>query len=141
MPSYPHLATDEIDWGSIDGKLSAMHTLGVPYDAQTLDHGPDLARAQAKALADEIAAQGGPTDLADKDVGDGSVARAADAQLVGPASLRRGDGVLPATIIAGDGAGGLVLENHVHLLPRVVLAEDLQGGLLLDHHVIGEDGG
>jgi cytochrome c oxidase cbb3-type subunit I/II len=68
MPSYPHLATDEIDWGSIDGKLSAMHTLGVPYDAQTLGHGADLARAQAKALADEIAAQGGPTDLANKDV-------------------------------------------------------------------------
>ena len=45
-----------------------MVTLGVPYDAEARNHGVDEARAQARKIADDIAAQGGPTDLADKDV-------------------------------------------------------------------------
>jgi cytochrome c oxidase cbb3-type subunit I/II len=68
MPAYPHLLEDEIDFGSIDARISVMSTLGVPYDAQARDHGDDLARAQAKQIADDIAQAGGPTGLADKEV-------------------------------------------------------------------------
>ena len=68
MPSYPHLASNEIDWDRVDSDVGAMVTLGVPYDADTRAHDVDLARAQAKTISDEIVAQGGPTDLADKDV-------------------------------------------------------------------------
>jgi cytochrome c oxidase cbb3-type subunit I/II len=68
MPSYPQLATDAIDFDAIDGKIAAMVTLGVPYEAAAREHGADLARAQAARIAAEIVEQGGPGDLADRDV-------------------------------------------------------------------------
>jgi cytochrome c oxidase cbb3-type subunit I/II len=45
-----------------------MVTLGVPYDADAKAHAASLAHDQAKTISDEIVAQGGPADLADKDV-------------------------------------------------------------------------
>jgi cytochrome c oxidase cbb3-type subunit I/II len=68
MPSYPHLAADAIDFDSIDARVGAMVTLGVPYDAQTRAHADDDARAQARRIAAEIAEQGGAADLGDKEV-------------------------------------------------------------------------
>ena len=68
MPSYAFLGRDTIDWDSISSRIGAMVTLGVPYDEEARAHGADEARAQARKIADDIAAQGGPTDLADKEV-------------------------------------------------------------------------
>lgn len=68
MPSYPHLLDDTIPWDVIPDRVGAMDTLGVPYDASTLDHADDVARTQAKSIADKLAASGGPKDLADKEV-------------------------------------------------------------------------
>ncbi|HTJ47232.1 MAG TPA: cytochrome-c oxidase, cbb3-type subunit I [Kofleriaceae bacterium] len=68
MPSYPHLASDTIDWDRVDADVGAMVTLGVPYDADAKAHAASLAHDQAKTISDEIVAQGGPADLADKDV-------------------------------------------------------------------------
>jgi len=68
MPQYQSMFTDTIDFDVIDAHISAMVTLGVPYDQQARDHGPDMARAQAKDIADQIAALGGQKDLADKEV-------------------------------------------------------------------------
>lgn len=68
MPPYPHLLANRVDWESITSRLEAMAMLGVPYDAATLDAGPAQAQAQAAALATKLEAQGGPRDMADKDV-------------------------------------------------------------------------
>ncbi len=68
MPPYPHLLRNRIDWDVIPDRLEAMAMLGVPYDVTTLDRGADLARAQALTIATALATQGGPRDLADKDV-------------------------------------------------------------------------
>ena len=68
MPAYPSMFSDTIDFDAIDSRIGAMVTLGVPYDQQARDHGPDIARAQAKQIADEIAALGGEKGLQDKEV-------------------------------------------------------------------------
>jgi cytochrome c oxidase cbb3-type subunit I/II len=68
MPSYPDLLTDTIPWDVIPPRMGAMVTLGVPYDAQTLDHATSIAETQAQALATKLVAAGGPTGMADKEV-------------------------------------------------------------------------
>jgi cytochrome c oxidase cbb3-type subunit I/II len=68
MPRYPHLITDRIPWGTVQRRVDAMAMLGVPYGAAALRDAAGLARAQAEAIAAEIAAQGGPADLADREV-------------------------------------------------------------------------
>jgi cytochrome c oxidase cbb3-type subunit I/II len=68
MPSYPHLISDDIDYGVIGKRVDAMATLGVPYDARTLDAAESMARAQARAFAEKLVKAGGPGDVADKEV-------------------------------------------------------------------------
>ena len=58
MPSYPHLLTDDIPWATIQTRVDAMAMLGVPYDAQALDHAGDLAKHQAEHFAAELADRG-----------------------------------------------------------------------------------
>ena len=64
---------------SIESKLTAylgrlkeqdyFTMLGVPYgDALVAGNAPRMAREQAKQIADGIAAQGGPPNLADKEI-------------------------------------------------------------------------
>ncbi len=68
MPSYAHLLRDSIDFGVIDGRIGAMVTLGVPYDAATVANADHLARDQAAALGAKLEAGGGPKGLGDKDI-------------------------------------------------------------------------
>jgi cytochrome c oxidase cbb3-type subunit I/II len=68
MPSYPHLYEWTIDYGEIQDRIDALAMLGNPYSKAALDDAPGLARKQAKIVADELAAQGGPTGVENKEV-------------------------------------------------------------------------
>ncbi len=67
MPAYPHLFSDRIDWGEIQDRIDALAMLGTPYSKRALDDAPGLARAQAELVASELAAQGGPAGMADRE--------------------------------------------------------------------------
>jgi cytochrome c oxidase cbb3-type subunit I/II len=68
MPPYPHLYEDRVPWDDIQDRVDAMAMLGVPYGAVELRDADGVARAQAKTIADEIVAQGGPSGLEDREV-------------------------------------------------------------------------
>jgi cytochrome c oxidase cbb3-type subunit I/II len=67
MPPYGHLVAQRIDFPMIQKRVDAMAMLGVPY-GEAVQHAPDMARAQAAEVAGRIADQGGPKDLADREV-------------------------------------------------------------------------
>jgi cytochrome c oxidase cbb3-type subunit I/II len=67
MPPYPWLLKNAIDFPAIQSRVDAMAMLGVPYGA-AVNNAPDQAREQAKQMANGIALQGGPADLADKEI-------------------------------------------------------------------------
>ena len=68
MPAYSHLYEDNISYGKIQGRINALAMIGNPYSKAALDDAPGLARAQAQVIADELAAQGGPSGVANKEV-------------------------------------------------------------------------
>ena len=68
MPPYPHLLRDRIDWGVIQSRVDVMAMLDVPYDARALSSAEAMAREQANMLAARLVSQGGPAEMADKDV-------------------------------------------------------------------------
>jgi len=68
MPQYTHLFKDEIDYGVIQRRVDAMAMLGVPYNKAAIDDAPGLARAQAAAIAGDLAATGGPSGTRDLEV-------------------------------------------------------------------------
>jgi cytochrome c oxidase cbb3-type subunit I/II len=67
MPAYPDLLTNDLDFASIQPRVDAMAMLGVPYGS-AVNHASDLAREQARGVAAAIAEQGGPANLADKEI-------------------------------------------------------------------------
>jgi cytochrome c oxidase cbb3-type subunit I/II len=67
MPAYPHLLTSRLDYPAVQKRVDAMAMLGVPY-GEAVKRAPELAREQAETIAAGIAAQGGPKDLADKEI-------------------------------------------------------------------------
>jgi cytochrome c oxidase cbb3-type subunit I/II len=67
MPAYPHLLTAHLDFDGIQSRVDAMAMLGVPY-GDAVNDAPGQAKAQAAAIARGVAAQGGPPDLADKEI-------------------------------------------------------------------------
>lgn len=67
MPSYPHFLTTRLDFEGIQAKIDAMAMLGVPY-GEAINSAPAMARAQAQIISDEIVQQGGPDNLADKQI-------------------------------------------------------------------------
>lgn len=58
MPNYPWLYTKTTDFDVLPRKLSVMRILGVPYDTETMEQASELARAQAAAIAANLAASG-----------------------------------------------------------------------------------
>jgi cytochrome c oxidase cbb3-type subunit I/II len=58
MPSYPHLATDTIDFAGTVGKLRAMRTVGVPYETLEIHGASEAAASQAQAIVSELKAEG-----------------------------------------------------------------------------------
>ena len=68
MPPYPHLLTRDLDFDRIPGKLSALRTVGVPYEDAEIDAAVAEARAQAAQIAADVEAQGGPAGLEGKEI-------------------------------------------------------------------------
>lgn len=85
MPIYAWLAKDKTDFNILPKKLSVMKTLGVPYKEYEIEKASDDAKAQAKIIADGLAAQGAPQGLEDKEI----VALIAYLQALGQTSLRK----------------------------------------------------
>ena len=97
MPPYPQLLTNDLDFNVIQRRVDVMAMLGVPYgDAVLNGNAPKLAHAQAALLADSIAQQGGPKDLANKEI----VALVAYLQRLGR------DATQPAAAVAVKPAAG-----------------------------------
>lgn len=67
MPVYGHLLRRELDFAGIQRRVDAMAMLGVPY-GDALTRAPELAREQARAMAEAIRAAGGPDGLEDREV-------------------------------------------------------------------------
>lgn len=68
MPPYDWLLRKKVDLSHLPAKMRVLNTMNVPYSAQALATPIALAEAQAETIANEVAAQGGPTDLADKEI-------------------------------------------------------------------------
>jgi cytochrome c oxidase cbb3-type subunit I/II len=69
MPSYAHLLEEQISWEEIDRTVLTHAMLGVPYPKEVRDGmSTQLAQSQAKAIATDIEAAGGPANLEDKKV-------------------------------------------------------------------------
>ena len=68
MPPYPALLSNDLDLSKTTRKLEVLAMLGVPYGIEEIDGAPNHAAEQAAAIAEEIATQGGPTKLKDKEI-------------------------------------------------------------------------
>jgi cytochrome c oxidase cbb3-type subunit I/II len=63
MPSYAHMLTTKLRYNDLPQRLQALKWLGVPYDRE-LNDGVEMAKEQSQRIADDIAKQNGPKDLA-----------------------------------------------------------------------------
>jgi cytochrome c oxidase cbb3-type subunit I/II len=68
MPAYPWLLTKAFDFDVLPSRVEAQRTLGVPYTPAEVRDSRSAATTQAAGIAKEIADQGGPKELADKEV-------------------------------------------------------------------------
>jgi cytochrome c oxidase cbb3-type subunit 2 len=68
MPSYPDLLTDDIPYDVIQKRVDAMAMLGVPYGKAALADAGSEARHQAEQYAKELATEGGPANMQNKEV-------------------------------------------------------------------------
>lgn len=68
MPAYAWLEKDRTDFSSLPKKLSVMKTLGVPYTDYQVEMAEKDARAQASQIAAELADQGAPKGLEEREI-------------------------------------------------------------------------
>ncbi|NBC17613.1 MAG: cytochrome-c oxidase, cbb3-type subunit II [Bacteroidetes bacterium] len=68
MPPYDWLLRKDATLSDLPTKLRTLKALGTPYSQDEIDNAVALAEAQAQEIADEVAAQGGPDGLADKEI-------------------------------------------------------------------------
>lgn len=68
MPPYDWLLRKEVDLSNLPSKLRVLQRMNTPYTDQEIDQAIATAQRQANEIAAEIAAQGGPSDLADKEI-------------------------------------------------------------------------
>jgi cytochrome c oxidase cbb3-type subunit I/II len=69
MPSFGWLISDDLNWESVQKNVDGMAMIGVPYGENVKEGKAEAnARAQAKEIADGIAAEGGPKGLESKKV-------------------------------------------------------------------------
>lgn len=62
MPSYPHLATMEVDFSRTANKLRTLSALGVPYGPEDFDAAESDAREQAAGIVEDLRTSGGIED-------------------------------------------------------------------------------
>lgn len=63
MPPYAWLGTKDADFMSLRKKLSALRALGVPYTDDMVANADGAAQADAKKVAEDLAANGAPAGL------------------------------------------------------------------------------
>jgi cytochrome c oxidase cbb3-type subunit I/II len=68
MPKYIHLFRSNTDFDGLAAKLRAQIAVGVPYSEADVASASETARTQAQQIATEVAQQGGPQGLEDKQV-------------------------------------------------------------------------
>ena len=68
MPPYPWLLTRRADYSGLPDHLRALRAVGLPYTDEEVANAAALAQAQADRIAADVAAQGGPDHLADKEI-------------------------------------------------------------------------
>lgn len=68
MPAYPHMLTNPLDLTTTRDKIDVMLMLNVPYPKWVSNDPAAYAREQAKEIAAEIEAQGGPEGLEEKEI-------------------------------------------------------------------------
>jgi len=68
MPAYPWLITSKIDFDGLEKRVSLFNKLGVPYSEEALHDANNLAKAQAKKIADVLKKQGVKGDMSDKNI-------------------------------------------------------------------------
>lgn len=68
MPPYAWMLANDYDFESIPGRLRALSRVGVPYSDAEIDGAVQAAQRQADAIAAEVEAQGGPKNLARKEI-------------------------------------------------------------------------
>ena len=68
MPRYAWMEDASLDFSVIQGRMQGMLRVGVPYKDAEIENAEALARAQAKTIAEDIAKQGGPKGLENKQV-------------------------------------------------------------------------
>jgi cytochrome c oxidase cbb3-type subunit I/II len=67
MPAYGHIITNDLDFDGIQKRVDGMAMLGVPY-GDAINKAPDMARAQAKTIAADLATTGGGAGFETKEV-------------------------------------------------------------------------
>ncbi len=68
MPPYPHMLTKPLDLDAIPGKMRGLRRLGIPYTDAQIAGASQSAQAQAREIAAEVESQGGPGQLADREI-------------------------------------------------------------------------
>ena len=68
MPPYDWLLRKELDLDDLPSKIRVLQRFGVPYDAAVQQDPINVARAQAAEIASDVAAQGGPNNLENKEI-------------------------------------------------------------------------
>lgn len=68
MPNYPWLAKNKTDFLSLRKKLQVMSQLGVPYSHDQIAQADLLAEKEAKAIAEDLAANGAPAGLENREI-------------------------------------------------------------------------
>jgi cytochrome c oxidase cbb3-type subunit I/II len=68
MPNYPWLAEKDTDFLQLRKEISVLRKLGVPYDDDTVANADGIAQKQAKAIAADIEANGGPKGMEKKEI-------------------------------------------------------------------------
>lgn len=68
MPPYPWLLRKSLSFEDIPGKMNALQALGTPYTDADIAGAEEAAKAQAAQIARNVAANGGPQGLEDKQI-------------------------------------------------------------------------
>lgn len=68
MPPYAWLLSYQLDLSTLQARMKTLRTLGVPYSDAEINNALIAANKQAKEIADDVAANGGPKNLQDKEI-------------------------------------------------------------------------
>ncbi len=68
MPPYAWLLEHELDLSKVSTKLARLQLLGTPYSDADVTAAEQSARAQAAAIAERVAADGGPQGIENKEI-------------------------------------------------------------------------